>query len=200
MTSEDRRRSADAYLDLILNALRLHTHWRARDVLDPWFAFETGNDPSSGAKFLTSGSRPHTFDNPCPWQHWRTFRHPHFWVTPAAEEVLARAEARDRGVQKKHRDPDDLSLRLITDHSVPLARIVKELEDEALWERDALREFLLHHYRRGLLTKIEDNRLNATVVDGVCLKDAMPPRWERGSDPFARYRAMIPPLSNVVHH
>lgn len=199
MTEEDRRRSANAYLDQIINALRFGTHWRARDVLDPWFAFETGNDTQSGACFLTSGGQPHTFDNPCPWQHWRTLRYPHFWVTPAAEDVLARAEAGDRTVQKKHRDQGDLSIRLITDHAVPLSQIVEELKDDALWERDALREFLLHHYRRGVLTKIEDNRLNATVVGGARLNDTMPPGWERGREPFARYMAMSPPLHRHLY-
>lgn len=199
MLDDDRRTSARVYLDSIITALRAHAHIRPRVVLDPWFAFEAGNDVMSGATFLTGGSQPHTFDNPCPWKHWRTLRHGHFWVTPAARSVLDRAAMRDRGVRKDTRDPKDKHLRLMVDHSIPLARIIADMrEDEALWSPERLRDFLLHHFRRGVLTKAEDEAISGTTVGGVCLRDQMPPSWRRGGDPFARYSALTPPLERAV--
>lgn len=198
MLAEERQRHADGYLHNIINSLQNGTHYRPRDVFDPWFAFETGNDPKTGATFLTRGGKPHTFDNPCPRQHWRTLRHSHFWVTPAASEILSRAESGDRKVRKDQRDKADEGLRLVVEHAVPLARIGKELAaDERVWTADALRSFLLHHFRRGVLTKIEDRKLNATSFKGYRLSDDMPSGWRVGEDPLSRYRMMNPQLERV---
>lgn len=83
-------------------------------------------------------------------------------------------------MRKGERDEHDKTIRLMADHAVPLSWIAEELKDEGLWRRGVLRDFLLHHFRRGVLTKLEDERLNATRVGGTCLKDDMPPAWKRG--------------------
>ena len=198
MNNDERRIHADAYLGTVINSIQGRTHIRLRDILDPWFAFETGNDLDSGARFLTGGGQPHTFNNPCPWQHWKTLRHPHFWVSASADEVLSRAQSKDRTVRKDERDQDDESIRLVVDHAVPLARIMSELNDDRqLLNPDRLRGFLLHHFRRGVLTKSEDQRLNETKVGGIKLSDNMPPDWSAGGNPFARYRAVNPPLERA---
>lgn len=199
--NDEHRENADFYLDQVLTAVRRGAFWRPRDLLDPWFAFEIGNSDGAKGGFLTSGGKPHTFNNPCAYTHWRRLRHPHFWVSPAAEAVLARGERKDtavrksdRSMRKKSGEDDDSTVRLSVDHAVPLAWIETELKDESLWTREALRDFLFHHFRRGVILKLEDDRLNKTRVNGISLQDDMPPGWRRGGNPFARYEAMDPPL------
>ena len=82
------------------------------------------------------------------------------------------------------RDLVDSPYRLIVEHAVPL-RVLRDViqADSALWQVERLRHFLLANYRRGVLLKEEDRRL-----DQAGLKQVMPKTWAPGDDPFARYR------------
>lgn len=172
----------------MVRALRENAYIRLRDVIDPWFAFEAGRD------FLTSGGRPHTFNNPCPWQHGQRLTAGHFWVTKGAAQILERAVLKDRAVKKPKKGEANYgqtTFRLMIDHSVPLKVLLKIMRgDSSLHDRDSLRVFLLHHFRRGVLTYAEDQKLSKELVSGKSLKDEMPADWVVGGSPFARYEAL----------
>jgi len=182
---------ADYYLRHVAGALAGGFPISLRDNLDPWYAHEFGG------VFLTGGERPHTFDYPCPWQHWGRLCHHHFWVTPEANVILEAGRRRDPWVKKPpvlQRTAETERFRLVVDHAVPF-RVLKPLLVSALdglrEERwiETVRELLRAMFRRGVLTRAQDLSLNAGVRAEEPLKSAMPSDWD-GADPFARYKAM----------
>lgn len=150
-----------------------------RTHLDEWAAFERGGE------LLTGGNKQRWFNNPCPWKEWERLASYMDFVTPEAAAVLRRGMDRDPAVKKPPRG-QRAPFRLIVEHAVPVKTIGQAVRnDRRLWEPTALRNFLQHHYRRGVLTSAQDGALNA-----VGLRESMPAGWQVGGDPFARYHAV----------
>lgn len=175
------RELADSYLDHVLLILRVNDGGaRLRDFLDPWWSF------TRGAPFVTQRDNghhaQHTLDNPCPRYHGIRLSKLD-WISQSAAEALK------RNVAKKGRDKADLENAFMVDHAVPLSLIRNHLFAHGReWSIETLREYLTHHYKRGLLTRAEDARLNAKIGRET-LKAAMPKGWKPWGDPFARYEA-----------
>jgi hypothetical protein len=180
MNEEARKRSAQARLNSIVHELKTgEPLGQLRTHLDEWAAFEIGGE------LLTRGDRQRWFNNPCPWKHWDRLPRYMDWVTPSAADILKRGEDRDPAVRKPP-SGQPAPYRLVVDHAVPIAEIRRLLvADESLWEASKLRGFLRYHFRRGVLTKNEDNKLRSQG-----LGSRMPVGWKAWDDPFARYRAV----------
>jgi hypothetical protein len=150
-----------------------------RTHLDEWAAYEFGGE------LLTRGGRQRWFNNPCPWTEWRRLTTHMDWITPEAALVLRRGMDRDPAVKKPRRG-QPAPYRVIVEHAVPVKVIGETVSNQSsLWQPDRLREFLRHHFKRGVLTSAEDARLNEQG-----LRQRMPPGWQAGGDPFARYNAV----------
>jgi hypothetical protein len=149
-----------------------------RTKLDEWKAFAIGGD-----LVTYPGLRQRWLNNPCPWQHHARLRRYMDWVTPESLDILRRGEQRDPTVRKPKQGLP-APFRIIVEHAVPI-RVIREiiLADQQLWNPVALEPFLNTWFRRGVLTKAEDDRLN-----DAGLKQQMPPGWKLGDDPFARYK------------
>lgn len=173
---ENRRRiCANFYLDMIVNACRLGVPITLRNFLDPWSAYHTGGD------LLTRDGNPHTFNNPCPYEHRSRLRKMD-WVSREAEHILGQAEH----LRKKNRSKGDTTHQMIVDHAVPLIvleRIIRS--NPALWERAQLQDFLLANYKRGVLTYCQNQKLRAAR-----LNQGMPLGWTPSTRPFARYEEL----------
>lgn len=150
-----------------------------RTHLDEWAAFEAGGE------LLTRGGRQRWFNNPCPWREWSRLACHMDWLTPAAAAILRRGRERDPAVRKPRRG-DVAPFRIIVEHAVPVKVIGEAVRrDTQLWSMARLREFLRHHYKRGVLTSEEDKQLTTAG-----LRQAMPSEWNPWDDPFARYHAV----------
>jgi hypothetical protein len=149
-----------------------------RTKLDEWKAFVVGGSLVGPPPRL----RQRWLNNPCPWEHHDRLRKHMDWITPLALQILQRGEQKDPAV-KKPKKGRPAPYRLIVEHAVPV-RVLRELilADRALWEREPLERFLERWFRRGVLTKDEDDLLNAAG-----LRQDMPAGWRLGDDPFARY-------------
>ena len=149
-----------SYLKHILIAAELRDYSAPfRTFFDNWFAFKVGGP------FLNANSRPHWFNNPCPDRHGEALRRAHF-VSVAAARTLG-GFVRDR---------------LVKDHAVPVALLRDLLFDEQPRTIEEIRAFLLRHYRIGIITQEEDERLRAAG-----LRSRMPEDWRREESPFGRY-------------
>ena len=73
---------------------------------------------------------------------------------------------------------------LVYDHAVPFKYLQTELLRLNDVTPEAVRDLLLRYEIRVLITKSEDDRLNASG-----LQSKMPPMWDR-TDPLARYKAV----------
>ena len=74
--------------------------------------------------------------------------------------------------------------QLVYDHAIPFKYLQSELLQLGDVTPDAVRDVLLRHEIRVLITKSENARLNASG-----LRSEMPPTWD-GADPLARYKAV----------
>jgi hypothetical protein len=155
-----------------------------RTLLDEWAAYEYGGG------LLTRGGKQRWFNNSCPWTEWERLARHMDWITPAAAEVLRRGKERHPEV-KKPAGGEPAPFRIIVDHAVPVKVIGEAVRlDGTLMRADRLREFLHHHFKRGVLMKTEDDVLSRTPAEKArTLRDAMPHGWQAGGDPFARYKA-----------
>ncbi len=176
---------ADSYLRHILIILEANDRGASlRDFLDPWWSFMRGDPFINGVEHYSQ----RTMNNPCPCCEHRE-RLPRLdFVSAGAAAALERRVCKYKSRQGGN-DTRAAEDRLIVDHSVPLAQICVALFDQrATWTLPSLQQFLQHHYKRGLLTRAEDNLLNERR-EGQSLSSKMPPGWSLGGDPFARYRA-----------
>ncbi len=74
--------------------------------------------------------------------------------------------------------------QLVYDHAIPFRCLQSELLQLSEVTPEAVRDVLLRHEIRVLITKSENARLNASG-----LQSEMPPTWD-GTDPLARYKAI----------
>ena len=74
--------------------------------------------------------------------------------------------------------------QLVYDHAIPFRYLQSELLQLDDVTAEAVRDVLLRHEIRVLITKSENGRLNASG-----LQAKMPPTWD-GTDPLARYKAV----------
>lgn len=130
-----------------------------RTFFDNWFAFK------EGGPFLNAHSRPHWFNNPCPDRHGRALGRAHFISTQAARTL--------GGLDRS---------RLMKDHAIPVTVLRDMLFDEQPASIEEVRDFMVRHYRFGIITDEEDAELN---VAG--LRSCMPDGWTPADGPFARY-------------
>lgn len=172
------RHEADERLQRVL-AWAAGSSGSLRTHLDEWAAFE------GGGELLTRGGRQRWFNNPCPWREWSRLERYMDWITPAAAMILRRGMERDPAVRKP-RHGEAAPFRIIVEHAVPVNVIGNVVRgDPQLRSVAKLREFLRHHYKRGVLTRQEDKQLT-----GAGLRQAMPPSWSPWENPFARYHAV----------
>ena len=147
-----------------------------RDFADNWYAFDRGGP------FLTAGSRPRWFNNPCAWGSRDQLNAMNF-CSAAAREIINAAAADSAAFLQKRR-AKEVSLRLMIDHAIPLVILRQRVfADVTLRSIPALRDYMRASYRRGVITSSEDASLN-----GLGLRSRMPADWD-GVDPYARYRA-----------
>lgn len=168
---------ADSYLQHILISVAAGDQAAPfRDFVDNWFAFERG------PPFITRGRRPLWFINPCAWQKRNLLQAMHF-KSVRAKQILDSAEA-DTASYLALRSLGDASARLMVDHSIPL-RVLRQrvFLDPALHTLTALKQYLQEHYRLGVISYGEDQRLTQ-----LQLRSAMPTNWD-GMNIWARYEA-----------
>lgn len=168
---------ADSQLEHVLVALRSGDRaFNVRDVLDPWWCFERGEPFVT--KRRDGAWAAIQFNKPCAWELREVL--PQFdWNSAGAEALMASGEAARIVDRQNH--PEEL--RLIVDHSVPLAHICKALwVDPGSWRLENLRDFLRICLRRAVLSYEENRRLNT-----IGLNSRMPSGWRFGDNPFARY-------------
>lgn len=180
----DRQREADERLRRVIRFAQAQ-EGSLRTHLDEWAAYEFGGH------LLTPGGRQRWFNNPCPWKEWHRLVTHMDWITPDAAHVLRRGMDRDPAV-KKPKNGEPAPFRLIVEHAVPVKVIGRAVRDDtSLWQADRLRGFLRHHFKRGVLTKAEDDVLRQKVAgEATSLRQRMPTGWCPGGDPFARYHAI----------
>lgn len=76
----------------------------------------------------------------------------------------------------------------MVNHAVPVRVIGQLIGQSGALTLGALRDFLLHHYKRGVITFGEDQLLNQRLPgEDRSLKQRMPTGWHPWENPFARY-------------
>jgi hypothetical protein len=102
----------------------------------------------------------------------------------ADADVILQLAVERPGEYRERQKAKDSTVRLMVDHAVPLAVMVKQLfRPDADLNKEALRKYLRRWYHLGLLTSAEDAKLNS-----LGLRSRMPKNWN-GEDLIARYRA-----------
>lgn len=157
---------AEAYLEHIVISIRVDDKTRGifRSFLDPWYAY------TFGGPFLGSGT-PVWPNKPCPVKN-RDLLLAADWISTAAKSAIETQTV----------------TRLMLDHSVPVAELIKRMKERRFQTPGEVDGFLRLWYRRGVITKTEDDLLNTKW------KSEMPDGWAwvPGSE-FERYqRAGIP--------
>lgn len=129
-----------------------------RTFVDEWFAYHTGGP------FLNRSGRPKWLNNPCPIKNKDALLSMHF-ISEKAEKVIKNGGGE----------------RLIKEHSVPVKVLRSLMEDMDYPTTSDVENFLLQHYRIGVLTTSDDQLLKDADVNS-----SMPYNWDR-VDMFARY-------------
>ena len=98
-------------------------------------------------------------------------------------DAILRYAAEQPNEYRERREEKDKTVKLIVDHAVPLAVMIRRLfELDSDLSRKGIRKHLERWYCLGLLTDAEDVRLNR-----IGLRSRMPSNWD-GDDLTARYR------------
>jgi len=134
-----------------------------RRFLDGWHAY------SKGGSLLTRGGNVRLLNNPdCSKPIVRKCLEDMDFISVDARNVL--------NGKAEH--------RLIVEHAIPIKVIRKKLKTMSSPTLLEIQECLKKHYRIGLLTKEEDNKINARG-----LNSSMPKGWN-GQEPYG-YRASL---------
>lgn len=170
-------RLADSYLDHIRIAVEAGDAGAPfRDFVDNWAAFASEADHHRNTR-----DRVIWFNNP-----HAIIRRAMLLSLPfrsvGADEILQYAVAHPDEYRER-RKAKDKAVKLIIDHTVPLAVIVGQLfEVSADLSREGIRTHLKRFYCLGLLSDADDAKLNR-----LGFRSRMPPGWD-GQDLTVRYR------------
>lgn len=180
MEEGDRRLAAQKRIDAIVRELTDDGDLlQLRTYLDEWAAYDVGGD------LLNGGGRQRWFNNPCPLKWGDVLQRHMDWVSREAANILERGKNGDTSVQKPPAG-QPAPYRIVVDHSVPIATIRTLLRSSPeIRSPAAVETFVRHHYKRGVITKREDDRLRAAHLGW-----AMPDGWQPWGDPFARYATL----------
>ena len=129
-----------------------------RTFVDDWFAYQMGGP------FLSKFGRPLWFNKPCPKKKKEALLKMHF-ISERAKKVIDNEGGAD--LKKEHAIPVKVLRDLMLEIKNPTTSNVKQ--------------FLLKHYKLGVLTASEDKKLREAG-----LQSKMPEGWD-GVDMFARY-------------
>jgi hypothetical protein len=169
---------AAAYLDHLVIAIRVNDQTRGifRAFLDPWYAY------TFGGPFLGSSGRPVWPNKPC---------------SVGSKDLLLAADWMSTAAKLAIETKTKISLML--DHSIPVRVLSERMRQLKLDTPARVDEFLRLWYRRGVLTKEEDDRLSLPRLPGSSgLRRRMPEGWDwaPGSE-FDRYQCASIPGSPI---
>ena len=169
---------ADSYLEHIRIAVEADDRGAPfRDFIDNWAAFSADAD-----HHRSRGGRVVWFNNPDAIAR-RTMLLSLPFRSAGAEAILQLALER-AGKYRELRTSKHQSVKLVVDHTVPLAVIVEKLFKERTGRcRERISEHLTRFYSLGLLTGAEDAKLSS-----LGLRSSMPDNWD-GNEQTALYRA-----------
>lgn len=170
-------RLANSYLDHIRVAVEAQDFGAPfRDFIDNWAAFASATN-----HHRTASNKVIWFNNPDALRRGAMLRSLPF-RSVTADNVIRLATDQPETYRQRQLSKDP-TVRLIVDHAVPLAVLVRKLfETDFDLSRNCLKVFLERNYHLGLLTAAEDCRLNQ-----LGLRSTMPANWD-GADLIARYR------------
>lgn len=178
MEAEARKMAAAERLSRILSWAASEDGSNLRTHLDEWAAFEVGGE------LLTRGGRQRWLNNPCPIAEGARLLEYMDRHSVAAKKICKRGVQKDKAVKKPKRG-DPAPFRIIVDHTIPVRVLGAEIRRNTdLHSYAALSEFLRKTYRRTVLTWAENKVLDSQF------RSSMPPGWEFGDDPYARYMAV----------
>ncbi len=168
---------ADSYLDHIRIAVEVDDKGAPfRDFIDNWAAFA-----SEAEHHRSTGNRVVWFNNPDAIKRQAMLLSLPF--RSAGADTILRYAAEQGREYRRRREAKDKAIKLIVDHAVPLAVIVKWLFEPGVdLSRESIRNHLKRWYCLGLLTNDDDEGLNR-----LGLRSRMPANWD-GNDLIARYR------------
>ena len=129
-----------------------------RTFIDNWYAYH------KRGPFLNRNLKPHWFNKPHPVKHRKALLSMEF-VSQNARVAIESGEA----------------VHLVKDHSIPVVTLREMFLDLELTTTDDIRKFLIEKYCLGVITKSEDQNIDARK-----LRFKMPENWN-GTDAFARY-------------
>lgn len=141
-----------------------------RTFIDNWYGYYKGGD------FVNRNGKPKWFNKPNPKKE---------------KSALLQMDFISKNAKKLIDGLDDSKGTLVKDHSIPV-KILRKLmingDSGPIIGICNIEDFLLNHYRLGVITKTEDALFRDKKLDKKLISE-MPKNWD-GKEHFARYHVV----------